>query len=147
AYPDVKVTQVAWQATDDQKATPKIRPTVQRDPPQVRSASKAAAAPAQGNQAANPENNPNPPFAGGRYEVALLEGTIRVASNDFRGARAQVERLVNDIGQVEGFRADVVDSPLDTNPNYQLSGHLQEGEAKTMDSRFVLRIVREHPAT
>jgi hypothetical protein len=140
AYPDVKLTQVAWEATDDVKASPRIRPTTLREPPPVKSASKGPAAAPQGVAMLD---NPNPPFAGGRFEVGLLEATVRVPSNDFRSARAQVEHLVNDIGQVEGFRADVVDSPLDTSPALELSGHLQEHDAKMMDSRFVLRIVRE----
>ena len=51
--------------------------------PCTRVARRAEAAP-RANAAAD---EANPPFAGGRYEVALLEGTVRVAGNDFRGAR------------------------------------------------------------
>ena len=144
AYPDVKLTQVAWEATDDPKATPRIRATAMHDPPSVKSASRTAATAAQANA---DKDVANPPFAGGRYEVALLEATVRVPNNDFRGARAQVERLVNDIGQIEGFSADVTDSPLDTSPTLELSAHLQDHDSKMMDSRFVLRIVRERGST
>ena len=142
AYPDVKLVQVAWEATDDPKASPRIRATALRDPPPVKSAPKAAPPSAK-----DPADNPNPPFAGGRYEIALLEATVHVPNNDFRGARTQVDRLVNDIGQVDGFRAEVIDSPLDTNPSSGLSGHLQDHDPSTMDSRFVVRIVRERSST
>jgi len=144
-YPGVKLMQLAWLATDDPKATLRIRPTTLRDPPAVKSASKVAtnAAPA----AIAPEDAPNPPFAGGHYEVALLEATVRVPNNDFRAARSEVERLANDIQQIEGFRADVVDSPLDTSPTLELMGHLQDRESPTMDARFVLRLTRERGPT
>ena len=140
-YPEVKLLQLAWIATDDPKATLKIRPTTLRDLPQVKSSSKG-----QVNTAPTPgaaQESPNPPFAGGRYEVALLEAIVRVPNNDFRAARTQVERLANDIGQIEGFRVDVVDSPLDTSPTLELSGHLLDRESPTMDARFVLRLTRE----
>ena len=35
-----------------------------------------------------------------RYEIALVEGTVKVAQNDFRAALAEVERLVEEIGDV-----------------------------------------------
>ncbi|HEY2629201.1 MAG TPA: hypothetical protein VGI57_08730 [Usitatibacter sp.] len=144
AYPDVTLTQVAWEATDDLKETPRIRPMAPHDPPTVKSSSKAP--PTQG-QGAVTQAALNPPFAGGRYEIALLEAIVHVPNNDFRAARSQAERLANDIGQVEGFRADVVDSPLDTSPTLELSGHLLENAAKTMESRFVLRVVRERASS
>jgi hypothetical protein len=144
AYPDVRLTQLAWEATDDAKETPRIRPTTQREPPPVKTVSKAPPTPPQGIAA---QDKPNPPFAGGRYEIALLEATVRVPDNDFRAARLQVERLANDIGQIEGFRVDVADSPLDTSPTLELAGHLESREPKMMEPRFVLRITRERGST
>jgi len=92
------------------------------------------------------EDAANPPFAGGRYEVALVEGNVRVRANDFRGAVEEVERLAADIGKLEGFRADVVESPLDVSPTIALQGRHGEREPETMEPRFVLRIVRERRA-
>jgi hypothetical protein len=94
--------------------------------------------------AVNEDNNP--PFVGGRYEVAMVEATVRVANNDFRGAMTEVERLAADIGRIEGFRADVMESPLDTSPSLALQGRHAEREAASMQPRFVLRIVRERRA-
>jgi hypothetical protein len=93
--------------------------------------------------AAIAEDSPNPPFVSGRYEVALIEGTVRGPNGDFRAARAAVERLANDIGQLDGFRVEMAESPLDTGAGMEISGHLQEHEPATMDSRFVLRVVHE----
>ena len=85
----------------------------------------------------------NPPFAGGRYQVALLEGTVHVANNDFRGALTEVERLAADIGQLPGFSADVLESPLDTSPGIALQGRYPEHDPPSMDAHFQLRVMRE----
>ncbi|HET9010524.1 MAG TPA: hypothetical protein VFN38_01855 [Gemmatimonadaceae bacterium] len=141
-HPAVRVTQLAWLATDDAKATPRLARTLPREAPPVRSTAKAPEAPV----AAVPDDAPNPPFAGGRYEVALIEGSLRVPANDFRGALAEVEKLAADIARVEGFHADVVEGPLDVSPTQQIQGRLTERGAATMETRFVLRVVRERQA-
>ena len=138
-HPDVHLTQLAWEATDDPKATPRIRPMTPHDAPPVHALGKAPVQTAAGDD--NP--NANPTFAGGRYQVALLEATVQVAANDFRGAASEMERLAADIGQVPGFHAEVVDSPLDTSPTMGLQGRYPEKESSTMEGHFVLRIVRE----
>ncbi len=141
-YPGVRLSQIAWQATDDPKATPKISPTQGRDTPPVKAMPKTGdVAPAL------PPEEKNPPFAGGRYEVALVEGTVRVPTNDFRGAMGEVERLVGDIGKGAGFRAEVVEGPLDMSPSLALQGRHAERESAFMEPRFVLRIVRERRGT
>jgi len=138
-YPDVRLSQLAWQASDDPKAMPRIRAMTPRDAPPVKALPKSG--PGQVQNA--PEDSANPPFSGGRYQVALLEATVRVPANDFRGAMAEAERIANDIGQLPGFSADVVESPLDTNPTTGLQGRYPEHDSATMDARFVLRVVRE----
>ena len=92
------------------------------------------------------DDNASPPFAGARYEVAIMEATVRVANNDFRGAMTEVERLAADIGRVGGFRADLLESPLDTSPALSLQGRHAERETASMQPRFTLRIVRERRA-
>jgi hypothetical protein len=140
-HPSVRLTQISWQATDDAKAMPKLGKSVSREAPPVRSVAKTSQA-----TPSSREDDANPPFAGGRYQIALVEGTLQVPSNDFRGALAEVEKLAADIGRVEGFRADVLEGPLDVSPTQQLQGRLTEKPAPTMETRFVLRIVREKDA-
>ena len=138
-HPDVRLAQLTWQVSDDPKAAPRISVTPTREAPPVKSIPKA------GESAPAPQidDAASPPFSAGRYEVAMLEATVRVANNDFRGAMTEVERLVADIGRVAGFRADLVDSPLDTSPSLALQGRHAERESASMQPRFVLRIVRE----
>ena len=137
AHPEVRLTQVTWQATDDPKATPKIQAMAPRVPPPVKALARAG----EGAQLAPDEGN-NPPFAGGRYEVALVEATVRVGNNDFRGALAEAERFAADIATA-GFQADVVESPLDVRTALTLQGRHGEREPAFMDPRFVVRVTRE----
>jgi hypothetical protein len=141
AHPEVRLAQLSWQVSDDPKAAPRMSLTPSRENPPVKAVAKSGE-PAP--PAVNEDNNP--PFVGGRYEVAMVEATVRVANNDFRGAMTEVERLAADIGRIEGFRADVMESPLDTSPSLALQGRHAEREAASMQPRFVLRIVRERRA-
>jgi hypothetical protein len=141
-YDNVRLTQLAWQATDNDKALPAMPATPLRVQPPVKAIPKAGEVSAP----PPPPDEMNPPFAGGRYEVAMLEGTIRVANNDFRGAVDEVEKLAGEIARLPGFRADVVDSPLDTRPTLALQGRHGEREPPLMEPRFMLRIVRDRGA-
>jgi hypothetical protein len=58
-----------------------------------------------------------------------------------------VEKLAEDIRRIKGYRADVVESPLDLRSTLQLQGRYAEREPAQMDARFVLRIVRTREAT
>jgi len=139
AQPDVRLAQIAWLATDDPKSTPAMTPGATRIAPAVKAMSRGEAAPA----VAAPGGDNNPPYATGRYEVALLEASVRVGGNDFRGALERVERLAEAIGKLPGFRAEVAESPLDVRSSLAIQGRHAERESPVMEPRFVLRIVRD----
>jgi hypothetical protein len=138
AHPAVRLGQIAWQVADDPKTVPPLATQPSRMPPPVK------AVPKGGEVAARPPaaDEAVPPFSGGRYEVALLEASVQVPSHDFRSALGEVERLVADIRRVPGFRAEVVESPLDVRPSLALMGRNAEKEPGAMEARFVLRLVR-----
>jgi hypothetical protein len=141
AHPDVRLSQLAWQATDDPKAMPRIATTQSKDALPVKAVGRGT-----DTAGAAPLESASPVFAGGRYEVAMIEATVRVSANDFRGATAEVEKLAADIGRLEGFHADVIESPLDTSPSAALQGRQSEREPSSMEPRFLLRVVRERVA-
>ena len=140
SQPEVRLAQLAWLATDDPKATPAMTPGAPRLAPAVKALNKGEAGPSTPGGAAG---DGNPPYAGGRYEVALLEASVRVGGNDFRGALERVERLAEAIGKLPGFRAEVTESPLDVRSSLAIQGRHAEREPPVMEPRFVLRIVRE----
>jgi hypothetical protein len=134
-HPDVRLGQLAWLASDDPKATPAISKVESKEPPPVRAVASEPAAPPAPRDA---------PFGGGRYEVALVTGTVRVPTNDFRGALAEVNRVAEELSTLPGTQAQVVESPLDTSSRAQIQGRHSESESGTMEPRFVLRVVRDH---
>jgi hypothetical protein len=140
-HPQVKLNQVAWLVSDDAAATPAIAAAPTRVPPPVKSLPKTGEAP----RPAIDDSTP-PAFPSGRYEIVLLEATIEVPSHDFRGALVEVEQLAAEIARLPGFRAQVVESPLDVRSSLVLQGRHGEREAGVMAPRFTMRIVRERRA-
>ncbi len=140
-YPQVQLTQLAWQAANDPNALQKLASPASHSSAPVRSVGKAEPPVPTGPGDAN-----NPPFPDGRYEVSLLEATVSVPTNDFRSALEDVQRLAADIGKLPGFRAEVLESPLDVRPTRSIEGRHQEREPASMKLDFVLRIVHERAA-
>ncbi|MGE5094037.1 MAG: hypothetical protein ACM3SO_02805 [Betaproteobacteria bacterium] len=139
---NVRLMQLAWLASDDPKAVPPMQFTTAGGEAPVRTLAHAEPGAAPAPQPGASEEA-NPPFAGGRYDIGLLEGTVRVGRNDFRGAVEAVERLAKDIERVRGFSASVVESPLDASPKRGLQARYDRKEAETMELHFVLRVVRD----
>ena len=142
AHPQVRLAQLAWLVTDDAAATPALASAPARSPPPVKSLPKG------GENAVRPavDENAASIFPTARFEVALIEATVEVASHDFRGALGEVEQLASAIARLPGFRAQVVESPLDVRPSLVLQGRHAEREANRMAPRFILRVVRERRA-
>jgi hypothetical protein len=141
-HPGVRLTQVSWIATDDAKANPPISAIASRQSPPVKTLAKGEAPPiAQQPQAGDAAGRTG--FAGGRYEVGLLEATVNVGAEDFRGAIERAQKLAEDLSRLPGTTADVVESPLDLRSSLQLQGRLDPGQPTTMEARFVLRVLRD----
>ena len=140
AHPGVRLTQLSWMASDDAKAVPPIQSIASRLAPPVKAATKTetAAPPPQGADSAT-----NPPFAGGRYEIALVEATLRRPSDDFRGAIDEAQKLADELSRLPRTRAEVIESPLDVRSTLQLQGRHEPGQDTQMEARFVLRVVRD----
>ena len=138
SHPRVRLMQVAWQTANDPNATPALPPSTIRTTPPVRTMRR----PGEGTPAPAAES-PDLPFASGRFQVALLEGTVRVDGVDFRSALNEVDQLAADITKVPGYNATVAESPLDMRPGTSVQGRLGESEPATSEARFTVRVVRE----
>jgi hypothetical protein len=139
AHPSVRLIQVSWLATDDAKAMPPIATTTSRQAPPVKTLAKGGEAPPQ----QLPVDTSNPTFAGGRYEIALLEATLTVPTDDFRGAIGEAQKIADELSRLPGTTADVIESPLDVRSTLQMQGRHDPSQAATMETRFVLRVVRD----
>jgi hypothetical protein len=138
-HPEVRLNQLGWRATDDPKIVPVLALAPSKTPPPV----KSVARPGESARGAAPDDSANPAFTTGRFETAVIEGSVRVAHNDFRGALERVEKLAGDISALRGYKAEVQESPLDLRPALALQGKLADNEPAIMEPRFVMRIVRD----
>ena len=55
---------------------------------------------------------------------------------------ARVEKLVADIGRVEGYRASLVDSPLDVSPKGGIQGKFDGRTPGASEARFSIKVTR-----
>jgi len=139
-YPGLRLSQIQWQTADDEKVTPILAPIEPQAIPPVKTAAagkdpraappRSAAEPAEG------------PFATGRVAVALVEGSVKIEGLGFRDALAQVQRLVEDIGRLEGYRASLVDSPLDVTPTAGIQGKFDARTPGASEARFSIKVSR-----
>lgn len=145
-HPSIRITQAAWQASEDDNAMPSLAPTLPRNAPAIKAmAAKAAEAPP--GAPPRPVDSADAPFASGRHSVALVEGTVTVGEEGFRKALAEVDRLVADIGKLPGYRARVVEAPIDITSRTAIQGRLGERPAPASDARFTVRISKaQEPA-
>ena len=144
AHPNIRLRQLAWQATDDPKALPALQVNTSAQTSPVKAVPHIEGTPAP--VASSKVEEANPPFASGRYEVALLEATVRVGRDDFRAAVETVETLARQISAVRSFKAEIVESPLDVRSSYGLEGRYDQKQSESMDLHFVLRVVRDNGA-
>ncbi|MCW5592778.1 MAG: hypothetical protein KIS74_11820 [Burkholderiales bacterium] len=138
-YPSIRLTQVAWEAADDDKALPALVPTVPRVAPPLKALPKGTegAAPPRA-----PADAPEAPFSSGRHSVAVLEAMVNVEGVDYRSALAVVEGFVADIGKLPGYRADILDSPLDITPRSAIQGRSTDQPGGSSQARFSVKVSR-----
>jgi hypothetical protein len=67
--------------------------------------------------------------------------------DDFRAALELVQKLAESIGQLPGYRCEVVESPLDVRTSIAIQGRHSGSDPATMEARFVLRVMRERGTT
>ncbi|HRE13506.1 MAG TPA: hypothetical protein PLD37_04845 [Usitatibacteraceae bacterium] len=137
-HPRVRLTQVAWQTTEDEKTTPAFLPILSRSPPPVRTMAKGGEVAA----AVRPPVEADPPFSPGRLSVALLEAIVRVDGNGLRAALDEVESLVAEIGKLPGYRATIVEAPLDISSKAGIQGRLGEKPPAESLARFTVKVTR-----
>lgn len=148
-YPKVRLTQVVWQAADDEKVMPQFSPIFPRGSPPIKTAAKGAEPATPG---ARPAPRPapvqavpgagGPAFSSGRQAVAILEGTVKVDGIAYREALAQVEALVADLGRIPGYRASLIDSPFEITTRAAIQGKLLDRDAEASEARFALKVSR-----
>jgi hypothetical protein len=141
AHPRIRLSQVAWQTSQDGKGTPFIKPISPRNAPSVKSTTK----PADGTVAPTqpPQESATPQFEGGRAQVATIEAAVAAFEGDYRGALAEIDRFVDDLNRIPGYSASLVESPLDTKPGSSISARFSQKPTGDAEGRLVVRVTRQ----
>ncbi|MCW5592937.1 MAG: hypothetical protein KIS74_12630 [Burkholderiales bacterium] len=140
-YPAIRLTQVAWEAADDDKVLPALTPILPKVSPPLKALTRGSeASPASTPRALGAV--PETPFSSGRHSVAVLEATVNVEGVDYRSALALVEGFVADIGKLPGYRADILDSPLDITPRSAIKGQSSDQPHGQSQARFSVKVSR-----
>ncbi len=140
--PQIRLQQIVWTTGNDPLAMPKWSATPLRFAPAVQSEVQANATTAKNgiNAPAASTSDPNAPYAGNKYHIALIEGTITPFDGDFRRALETVNRLVDRINLRERMHAAVVSLPLDTKPEALIRVADKAETAGRAEAGFVLRV-------
>jgi hypothetical protein len=139
-HPRIRLMQIAWQASDDEKAMPKLAPSTPRNAPPVKAVAGSGSTPPPAPTPAGQVSDA--PFPSGRAQVALFEAVIQVRGSDFRPAIIEIERLIRDLGKMPGYSADLVDPPLDITTGVGIQGRLESNPDVTSEVRFTFRVTR-----
>ncbi len=146
-YPEIQLIQLAWQTSHEASANPAINRTGQDSALPVRSQTKATAGAT--NVAAAASQSPadaNAPLAGNKFQVGIVEASIKPFAGNFRKAIADIDKFVDAINMRSGMKASVVAMPLDTKSNTTIQGTLDDKKAEVSEARFLIRIVRSPEA-
>jgi hypothetical protein len=144
-YPKIRLTQIVWQAADDDSFTPKITPITPRASPPIKTSGKAADTKQQGKAPAPVKTAPGTAgevFSSGRHAIAVLEGTVKVDGIAFRDAMSQVEALVAELGKMPGYSASLLESPFEITALSTVQGRLLDRDAEPSEARFTLKVTR-----
>jgi hypothetical protein len=144
-YPKIRLSQVLWQAADDDKLTPVLVPIAPRAAPPIKTFGKEGDTPKQGGGpvvAPAAQGAAAGVFSSGRHAVAVLEGTVKVDGIAFRDALAQVEALAADLGRMPGYRASILQNPFEITAGSTIQGRLLDRDAEPSEARFTLKVTR-----
>lgn len=141
-FPDVRLDQLAWQASSDDKAQVDLAPlgALTAGLPLRSETPGSATVPPPAAMA--PASRLLP---GARYQIVLLEARIGPFRGDYRAMLQDIERFVVALGKIPGCSASLVKSPLDIRPTASIRGELSKPLEDGLSGQFTVRLVRLMP--
>ena len=141
-FPEVKLTQIFWQASNDANTNPAFTLTAPKGAPAIKSASVQNKAQTSATATAPAKDT----LTGNQYEVLVLDAGLSTFSGDYRKALADIERFVAAFKTIPGLQVALLASPLDVRPGASITANLSERTAESLEARFAVRVVRNHSA-
>ena len=136
----VRLTQIAWRTGDDPNVTPAFQPAASGETQLIRTTTPTA--PSRGGPAAAPPAA-SAPLPAGKHAVAIIEGAVPLDGIAYREVLARIDRLVANLAALPGYKAALVEAPLDITPRARLEARLGDRPAGLSLARFTLRVTSE----
>lgn len=140
-FPEVRLQQLAWQPSTDEKAVVELPPL----------GNQTASLPLRSELPGTATVPPPASAVGGkglsgtRHQIVMLEASIGPFRGDYRSMLQDIERLVVALGKLPGCSANLVKSPLDTTPTANIRGALSKPLETGLSGQFTIRVVRLMP--
>jgi len=152
-FPKVRVNQIVWATHNDPTFVPPVPLGIAATAAntggtrQVTSESKlgGAGAPAVA-PAVSPADTADPPLAGNKYRIAVLDAAIQPFDGNVRSALAEIERLVKALQSNPEFTVKVTRMPVDPGPLASLKV-IDRATVTATQAGFVIHIVRKVAGT
>ncbi len=146
-FPLVTLNQVTWGTSNDNTTVLALPPKTgtQNLALPASSETKASSAPAAA-PAMTAANEANPPLAGNKFQIAVLEMAIQPFDGDTRKALAEIEQLVTQLGKMPFYQASVVAYPVDTGPRASLKV-IDRKNVNAAAAAFSIKLVKQVPGT
>ena len=144
-FPEVKVAQIFWQASDDPKANPPFTLTASTGSPTIKSEYTGQDKPQTNVAIVTPSKDL--PLSGNQYQILVIDASISSFSGDYRKALADIERFVAAIRNNPVLQVSILASPLDIGPAATIRANLSERASDPIEVRFAVRIVRKNESS
>jgi hypothetical protein len=142
-FPRVRLLQIDWLASDDDKALVPYAVVAANGTLEVTANDqRGSAAPSD---AVNVADDPNPTWRGANFQSAIIDAAITPFDGDFRAALAEVERIAARLNTVPRLRATVERGPLDVRSTASIYA-TGNRTGTPPEARFVIRVVRRSGA-
>ena len=145
-FPLVTVNQITWGTSNDSNAA-LFTPPGGGMPNQTmavtsvsKSATSAVAVPAM------PALDANPPLAGNKYHIALLDLAIQPFDGNIRNALLEIEKFTARMRTLPGYQTKVTVSPVDMGSQASLKV-IDSKNATAAAAAFTIRLVKQVPDT
>ncbi len=147
-FPRMRINQIAWVPSHDASATPKFQSRTLARPLNVKGelkddAPRPASAPAA--QPGTPGlSDSDPPLPGNQFDIVMIEGHVTDFRGDYREANLLLDRWVARMSAEPGYKAEIIDAPLEARPAAQLRGKVDDSDGP--EARFAVRLIRQRAA-
>ena len=151
-FPKVRLNQVLWATHNDPAFVPPVPLGVAANTAnaggtrQVTSETKASAASGSGTPTVSAADATDPPLAGNKYHVAVIDAAIQPFDGDVRGALAEIDRLVKVLQANPEYTVKVTRTPVDPSPLASLKV-IDRAAATATQAGFAIQIARKVPGT